>query len=328
MMNRRQWTLSLAALPAALATTPMAAMANEGKPVTIVVPYAAGGTTDMLGRLLAKELAPLLRRTIIVDNKPGAGSAIGAAYVAKAPADGSVLLVATSTTLAINPSLYRKLPYDPARDFVPVGMIGAVPLAVVTHASVPARTLEELVALSRSRREGLSYGSAGNGSPQHLAAEMLKAATGARLNHVPYKGSALAVTDLLGQQIDVMFSDIAPVLQHVKSGRLRALAVTSPRRQASMPDVPAVAESGIKGTADFDAVAWQSLVAPAGTSRELVGKMAAALSKVMSEASVRAQLARDGLEPGSIAPEQLAEYIRSETARWAAVVRFSGATVD
>ena len=328
-MNRRHALTRLAAGCAALAASP-ALLAQSDKPNTIVVPYAPAGTTDMLGRMLAQQMAPLLGRQMIVENKPGAGSGIGAAYVAKAPPDGNTLLVATSTTLAINPWLYRKLAYEPQKDFAPIGMIGAVPLVVVVNAALPVKSVADLVALSKSRRQGLSYGSAGNGSPQHLGGEMFKAATSANLSHVPYKGSGPAVTDLLGGQIDVMFSDIPPALQHVKSGRLRAIAVTSARRQPALPDVGTVAESGAAGTKDFEAVAWQSLVAPAGTPPELVRKASDALARVMAQKDLRAKLEADGFEPVTtpMSPEQLAAYIRSETDRWGKVIRASGATVD
>lgn len=327
-MNRRQVLTRIAAACAAAA--PAALLAQADKTMTIVVPYAPGGTTDMLGRTLAREMAPLLGRTIIVDNKPGAGSGIGASFVAHAPADGNTLLVATSTTLAINPSLYKKLAYDPAKDFAPIGLIGAVPLLVVVHPSVPAKSIAELIALSKSKPGGLSYGSAGNGSPQHLSAEMFKAATGAKLTHVPYKGSGPAVTDLLGGQIDVMFSDIPPAVQHVKAGKLRALAVTSAKRQTALPEIPTVAESGAPGTRGFEAVAWQSLVAPAGTPSELVHKAAAALNKVIAQPDLRAKLEAEGFEPAAPGgtPERFAAYIRSETERWGQVIRSAGATVD
>ena len=328
-MNRRHAITRVAAGVAA-AAAPAVLLAQSDKPVTIVVPYAPGGTTDILGRLLAQNLQPLLGRQFIVENKPGAGSGIGAAFVAHAAPDGNTLLVATSTTLAINPSLYKKLSYDPQKDFAPVGMIGAVPLLVVVNASVPAKSIVELIALSKSRPQGLSYGSAGNGSPQHLGAEMFKAATGAKLTHVPYKGSGPAVTDLLGGQIQVMFSDIPPALQHVRSGRLRALAVTSAKRQPTFPEVPTVAESGAPGTANFEAVAWQSLVAPTGTPRDLVDRYAGALAGVMAQPELRKKLEQDGFEPvsRSMSPEQLAAYIGTETERWSSVVKASGATVD
>jgi tripartite-type tricarboxylate transporter receptor subunit TctC len=248
--------------------------------------------------------------------------------VARAAPDGSTLLVATSTTLAINPWLYKKLSYDPAKDFAPVGLIGAVPLMVVVHPSVPARTLAELVALAKSKPEGLSYGSAGNGSPQHLGAEMFKFATGTAMTHVPYKGSALALTDLLGGQLQLMFTDIAPALQHVRSGKLRALAVTSKKRQPTFPDVPTVAESRLPGTADFEAVAWQSIVAPAGTPAPVVERLSQEIAKVIAQPALRQKLENDGFEPGSSTPAQLAAYIRSESERWGQVIRASGATID
>jgi tripartite-type tricarboxylate transporter receptor subunit TctC len=327
-MNRRQVLTRIAAACAAAA--PAALLAQGDKPVTIVVPYAPGGTTDMLGRTLAREMGPLLGRTVIVDNKPGAGSGIGASFVAHAPADGSTLLVATSTTLAINPSLYKKLAYDPAKDFAPIGLIGAVPLLVVVHPTLPVKSIAELIAYSKSKPGGLSYGSAGNGSPQHLSAEMFKAATGARLTHVPYKGSGPAVTDLLGGQIDVMFSDIPPAVQHVKAGKLRALAVTSAKRQTALPEIPTVAESGAPGTRGFEAVAWQSIVAPAGTPKDVVQKFADALNKVIAQPDLRTKLEAEGFEPAAPGgtPERFAAYIRSETERWGQVIRSAGATVD
>ena len=328
-MNRRHALRQLGALSAvACAAGPLAALAQNDKPITIVVPYAPGGTTDMLGRLIAQQLGTALGRTVIVDNKPGAGTAIGASQVARSAPDGSTLLVATSTTLAINPWLYKKLSYDPAKDFAPVGLIGAVLLMVVVHPSVPARTLAELVALAKSKPEGLSYGSAGNGSPQHLGAEMFKFATGTAMTHVPYKGSALALTDLLGGQLQLMFTDIAPALQHVRSGKLRALAVTSKKRQPTFPDVPTVAESRMPGTADFEAVAWQSIVAPAGTPPPVVERLSQEIAKVIAQPALRQKLENDGFEPGSSTPAQLAAYIRSESERWGQVIRASGATVD
>jgi tripartite-type tricarboxylate transporter receptor subunit TctC len=328
-MNRRH-VLTKVAGGIAAATLPLGLWAQGDKPVTIVVPYAPGGTTDLLGRMLAQQMEPLIGRQMIVDNKPGAGSGIGAAYVARSAPDGNTLLVATSTTLAINPSLYKKLAYDPAKDFAPIGMIGAVPLLVVVNASSPVKTIADLVALSKSRPQGLTYGSAGNGSPHHLGMEMFKAATGAKLTHVPYKGSSPAITDLLGGQIQVMFSDIPPALPHVRSGRLRAIAVTSAKRQAALPEVPTVAESGVPGTQGFEAVAWQSLVAPAGTPKDTVNRYADALAKVMAQPALRKKLEQDGFEPvsRSMSPDQLAAYIREETERWGKVIKASGASID
>ncbi|MBN8756574.1 MULTISPECIES: tripartite tricarboxylate transporter substrate binding protein [unclassified Variovorax] len=326
-MNRREAIARLAA--AAAATTASASLwAQDDKPITLVVPYSPGGTTDLLGRLLARGMAPLVGSTIIVENRPGAGSGLGAAYVAHAPADGRTLLIATSTTLAINPWLYKRLGYDPLKDFAPIGMIGSVPLVAVVNASLPVTSIAELVALSKAQPGKLSYGSAGNGSPQHLAVEMFKAATGADLTHVPYRGSALAMTDLLGGQIQLMFSDIPPALAHVRGGKLRALGVTSAKRQPAMPELATIGESGAVGTKDFQAIAWQSLVAPAGCPPELVAKYAAALEKVMKQPEIQSRLASEGVEPVTMGPQQLAAYMKSETVRWGAVVKASGATMD
>ncbi len=326
-MNRRQLLTYVAGSTACLADTgPLFAQSDNA--ITIVVPYAPGGTTDMLGRMLAREMAPLLGRRIIVDNKPGAGSGLGASAVARAPADGNTLLIATSSTLAINPWLYKKLAYDPLNDFAPVGMIGAVPLCVVVNAVKPINSIDELIIMSKAKPGGLNYGSAGNGSPQHLVVELFKVATGAQLTHVPYKGSGPAVTDLLGGQIDVMFSDIPPALPHIRSGRLRALAVTSTRRQPTLLDIPTIAESGAPGTSNFKGIAWQSLVAPAGTPVETLEKYADALAKVMTQRELRARLAADGFEPETMTPKQLASFIRTETERWGKVINASGATVD
>jgi tripartite-type tricarboxylate transporter receptor subunit TctC len=325
---KRREVLRGLAQAAAVAAVPVPVLAQSDKPVTIVVPYAPGGTTDMLGRMLARDMAPLVGRTMIVENKPGAGSGLGAAHVARAVPDGNTLLVATSTTLAINPWLYKRLAYDPMKDLTPVGMIGAVPLLVVVHPSVQARNIAELIALAKARPGALSYGSAGNGSPQHLGVEMFKAATGVQLTHVPYRGSGPAVTDLLGGQIHVMFSDIPPALPHVRAGKLRALAVTSSRRQPALQEVPTIAESNAPGTKGFEAVAWQSLVAPAGTPKAVIDKYAQALTKVVTDRETRARLYADGFEANAMSPQQLAAYLRSEHERWGKVVKASGATMD
>jgi tripartite-type tricarboxylate transporter receptor subunit TctC len=301
---------------AAIASVP--ALAQQDKPMVLVVPYAPGGTSDLLGRLIAQHLGAALGRTIVVENRPGAGTGVGASFVARAPADGSTLLLATSTTLAINPALYPKLTYDPAKDFAPVGLVAAVPFIAVANP-----------ALGKRDPNALLYGSAGNGSPQHLIAEMFRAATGVPMRHVPYKGSAPAITDLVGGQINVMFSDFAPALPHVRSGRLVALAVATAKRQPAVPDVPAIAESGVPGTAGFDAAAWQGLVAPAGTPADTVAGLHRQLAKVLSQPEVLARLQELSVEPRSSAsPEQFTAYIRSEAARWGEVIRASGAKVD
>jgi tripartite-type tricarboxylate transporter receptor subunit TctC len=326
-MNRRELLVRLAGACAAGAA-PSALFAQADKPVTIVVPYAPGGTTDMLARVLAQELAPLTGRQYIVDNRPGAGGNIAAGFVARAPADGNTLFVASSTALAINRWLYGKLPYDPAKDFEPIGMIATVPLVVVVHPSVPVRSMAELVAYAQRSPVPLNYGSAGNGSPHHLSVEMFKAATGVKMTHVPYKGSSPAVSDLLGGQIQLMFCDIPPVLQYAQSGRLRALGVTSAKRQPTLLDIPTIAESGAPGTKGFEAVAFQSLVAPAGLAKDQLSRYAQALTAVLTRREVRARFAAEGVEPNVMSPQQLVAYIRSETERWGKVIKAAGISLD
>ena len=322
-MNRRFVGKALGAALAAplLSLAAGRARAQADKPLTIVVPYGPGGTTDMLGRLIAQHLAAPLGRTVLVENRPGAGSALGAAHVARAAPDGNTLLVATSSTLAINPSLYAKLPYDPLKDFAPIGMIASVPLALVVHPSVEARNVAELLAAAKRRPGGLSFGSAGNGTPQHLAAEIFKAATGADLRHVPYGGSAAALNDVLGGQLDLMFVDLAPALAHAQGQRLRVLGVTSLARQQTLPDVPTIAESGVSELAQFEVIAWQSLVAPAGTSGEVVARLSQLLIQMIDRPDVRERLQREGVEPRSGSPEQLAATIRADTGRWAKIIK-------
>ena len=277
--------------------------------------------------MVAQRLGPVLGRTVIVENKPGAGTGIGAAYVARAPADGDTLLLATSTTLAVNPALYKKLSYNPEADFAPVAMIAAVPLVVIASPRLPVRTLADLVQLARQKPGSLSYGSAGSGTPQHLGAEIFQSATGIKTTHVPYKGSAPALMDLLAGQLDFMFCDIQPALPHIQSGKLKALAVTSSHAQLALPGVPTVAASGIAGTADFDVVAWQSLVAPKATPAATVQAYSEAMAGIMQDAKLRSALEQEGIEPRYMASAQFGPFIAREARRWGEAVRSSGATV-
>jgi tripartite-type tricarboxylate transporter receptor subunit TctC len=247
--------------------------------------------------------------------------------LARAAPDGNTLLIATSSTLAINPSLYPKLPYDPLKDFAPIGMIASVPLALVVSPSIAVRHVNDLVSLSNARPGGLSYASAGNGSPQHLAAEMFKAATDAELRHVPYGGSAAALTDVLSGQVDMMFVDLAPALPHLRAKRLRALGVSSLTRQQTLPDVPALAASGVAELRRFEAVAWQSLVAPAGTPRSLVDRLNRLVVEMLDQPPVREGLQRDGVESRSSSPDDLATVIRTDTERWARIIKAAGISI-
>jgi tripartite-type tricarboxylate transporter receptor subunit TctC len=320
--------LAAAGVVACFGATSLHAQA-QAKNIQIVVPYAPGGTTDILGRILAEKLADPMATSVIVENKPGAGTVIGASYVARSPADGKTLLVATSTTLAVNPWLYKKLSYNPVKDFAPVALIAAVPLALVVHPSVEAKTLAELVALAKSGKAGtLNYASAGNGSPHHLVAEMFKSAVGIKLLHIPYKGSSPALTDVVAGHIPMMFTDIAPALPFILSGRLKVLAVTSQKRVSALPNVATIAESQLPGTKDFEGVAWQGVVAPAGTPQPVIDKLSAEIVKIMLLPEVRAKLEKDGVEIRTRTSAAFADYIASELSRWEEVVKSSGATID
>lgn len=331
MIHRRNVCkfLGSSAFPSLSLGSSLVSAAQNDKPVTLVVPYAPGGTSDMLGRLIAQQLSERSGRNVVVENRAGAGTALGASQVARATPDGDTLLLATSTTLAINPTLYRKLTYDPIRDFAPIGLVAAVAFAVVVHPSLRVKSLADLVRLSKDKPDALSYGSAGNGSPHHLIAEMFKAATGASMRHVPYKGAAPALNDLLGGQINVMFCDLAPALPHIKAGTIQALAVTTAGRQPSLPDVPTITESGITGTQGFDASAWQGIVAPAGTPSTVVSGLHRELNTILASQPVRTKLLALEVEPrASTSPDEFAAYIKSEAERWGKVIKAAGATVD
>lgn len=331
MQDHKRKTLSWLAAATAVACFSATSLQVQAqtKNIQIVVPYAPGGTTDILGRILAEKLSGPLGAPVIVENKPGAGTVIGAMHVAQAPADGKTLLVATSTTLAANPWLYKKLLYNPVKDFAPVAQIAAVPLAVVVHPSVKANTLAELIALAKKSKAGdLIYASAGNGSPHHLVAEMFKTAVGIELAHVPYKGSSPALTDVVAGHVPLMFTDIAPALPFIHAGKLRVLAVTSQERIAALRNVPTIAESGIAGTKGFEGVAWQGVVAPAGTPQPVIEKLSREIVKVMSLPDVRGRLEKDGVVVRTRTASQFTEYIASELPRWEKAVKASGASLD
>jgi len=319
------WLL-MASLASCIGTTSLQAHA-QAKTTQIVVPYAPGGTTDILGRILAEKLPPAMG-PVIVENRPGAGTALGAGFVARSPADGKTLLMATSTTLAVNPWLYKKLIYNPAKDFVGVAEVAEVPLALVVHPSVDAKTVAELIKLAKDKAGDLNYASAGNGSPHHLVAEMFKSAADIKLMHVAYKGSSPALTDVVAGHIPMMFTDIAPALPFIQSNRLRVLAVTSSTRVSALPGVPTIAESKIVGLKNFEGVAWQGVVAPAGTPQPVVDKLSAEIVKIMSLPEVKAKLEKDGVVIRTRTSGQFGEYIASELHRWESVVKSSGATLD
>jgi tripartite-type tricarboxylate transporter receptor subunit TctC len=291
------------------------------RPVTVIVPYAAGGTTDILARMVGQTLGDKLGQSFVIENKPGAGTALGAATVARSEPDGQTLLIATSTTLAINASLFKKLSYDPVADFSPVSLVAAIPLLVVVNPSLPVNSLQDLIALAKSQPGTLSYGSAGTGSPHHLAAELLKTMAGVDIKHVPYKGSAPALTDVVAGHIPLMLTDIAPALPFIENGQLKVLAVTSAKRASAAPSVPTVAEAGIHG---YEAVAWQSLVAPAKTPQAIVSRLNSEIAQFLADPINREKLVKLGMEPLGGSPEEFAAYIKTETVKWADVVKKAG----
>jgi tripartite-type tricarboxylate transporter receptor subunit TctC len=296
--------------------------AYPNRPIKLIVPYPAGGTTDLLGRLVADQLKTGLGATAIVENKPGAGTMLAAEYVARSVPDGYTVMIATSATLGINKSLYRNLRYDPLKDFSPISLVAAIPFALIVNPAVPVKTLGEFIAYAKAN-PGLTYGSAGNGTPHHLGAEMLKAATGIDARHVPYKGGVPAMLDLIAGQTSFMVMDLPPALPQIRDGKVRALGVTTLKRVAAAPDIPTLSESGLVG---FELVGWQGIVAPAGTPRPIVDQLAVQVAKLLDDPATHERFTAMALEPltGST-PESFADFIKSEIDRWAEIVRNSGA---
>jgi tripartite-type tricarboxylate transporter receptor subunit TctC len=322
-LTRRQAITGCGGGLALLAGLPARAQAAyPSQPIKLIVPYPAGGTTDFLGHLVADQLTTGLGATVMVENNPGAGTALGAVQVAAAEPDGYTLLMATSTTLAINKALYKKLPYDPVKDFTPIALVAGVPFALIVNPSLPVKTLAEFVAYAKSK-PGLAYGSAGNGSPQHLGAEMLKAATGIDIRHVPYRSSVRAMLDVIAGHIPFMVMDLQPALPQIRDGKLRVLGVTTPKRVAAAPNIPTLAEAGLAG---FELVAWQGVVGPAGLPRPIADQLAAQIAKLVDDPQTRAKFTAIALEPpAESTPDGFAAYVKTEVDRWAGIVRNSGA---
>ena len=309
--------VSAAALPLAQAQAP-AQGGYPAKPIRIIVPFTPGGSTDILARSIGQELTKAWGQPVIIDNIPGAGGSVGADKAAKAPADGYTLLMGHIGTLAVNPSLYPNLPYDPVKSFAPVAWVARVPNVLVVHPSVQATSVKELVALAKAKPGQLNYGSGGNGSAANLATEYFKLQTGASILHIPYRGTAPAVTDLVGGQIQVLFTGAPAVLGQIKSGQLRALAVSSPQRIAALPDLPTVAELGYKG---FEADQWYGVVAPAGTPRDIVLKLNAQINRSLDSAELKTRLTNEGAIATPTTPEAFGQLIVREIARWKPVIQ-------
>ena len=295
------------------------------RPLRIIAAQSPGGVTDMLARTLAQKFNEAWKQPAVVENRAGAAGAIGTEVVVKAAPDGYTLLLSSAGPIVINPGLYPKLGYDPLRDLTPVAFVAASPLMLVVHPSVPASSVKALIALARAQPERLSYGSGGNGSPAHLTAELFKSTTGTRVTHVPFKGSAPSVLALVGGQIDLSFTTIVISIPQVKANRLRALAVTSPQRSRAVPSLPTMIEAGVPA---FESQQWFGLFGPAALPKDIVLKLHAETLRMMENAELRERLAADGGEHTAMSAEQFAAYIRADAARWAQVIKSSGATAD
>ena len=316
---------ALAALTALLALAAMpSARADDypTRPVTLVVPYTPGGSTEILARIIGQQLGARLGQAVVVEMKPGAGTVIGATAVAQAPADGYTLLMATPTPLAINVTVHKTLPYDPAKDFMPLAMVASAPFLLLVNPSLPVHSVKELIAYAKANPGQLSYGSGGVGAPHHLYMELFKSMTGTQMTHVPYKGSLPALTDVVGGHIQLMFCDIPPAAGMISAGKVRVLGVSTAERVQSYPDVPTVAEAGVPG---FAVAGWFMIVAPAQTPPAIVDKLHKALIAVMNEPDVKAridQLSLVSLPTPSVADMQA--YVKSEIARWGKIVQQAG----
>jgi tripartite-type tricarboxylate transporter receptor subunit TctC len=322
-VNRRR-VVQAVALAFALYGGSAVAQAWPNKPISLVVPFPAGGTTDVLARALADKLTQSLGQTVIVESKPGAGATLGADYVAKAKADGYTLLVgAVHHTIASN--VYKKLPYDLQKDFAPITEIALVPNVLVVNAGTPAKNVAELVALAKAQPGKLNYGSNGNGTAQHLIGTQFENITATDLVHVPYKGSGPLTTDLLGGQVTMSFDTITPVLQHIKSGKLRALAVTTGKRSTTLPDVPTLDEAGLKG---FDIGTWFGVLAPVATPKDIVARLNVEMVKVIQSPDFKKRMEEIGAEPVGNSTAQMAQLIKADTEKFAKLVRDAKVTIE
>jgi tripartite-type tricarboxylate transporter receptor subunit TctC len=311
---------------AALLLLPCLALAQAypARPVRIIVPYPPGGATDVMARIVAQKLNESWQQSAVVENKPGASGTVGSEIVAKSPADGYTLLL-QGTQHAINLSLYKQLPYDTLRDFAVVAYVASAPFLLVVHPSVPANSVAELIAYIKAKSGGLNYGSSGVGGGAHLAGEIFRTSAGVQLTHIPYKGAAPAMADLLGGQVPMVFDPIPTSITQVRSGRIKALAITSAKRSALMPELPTIAESGLPG---FDVVAWFGLYAPAATPKDIVARLNAEVNRVLQLPEVKEKFAALGAESNPMGTDQFALHLRAEIAKFAKAIRDSGATAE
>ncbi len=319
---KRRMLLAAAEVLAASGTGALAQANWPAKPITYIVPFGAGGTTDVLARLVTLKAGPALGTSFVIENKPGAGGSTGTDITAKAPPDGYTIQGGTISSHAINVSLYPKLPYDPVKHFQPITMIGSMPNVLVVRADGPYKTIQDVIAAAKSKPGTINYASSGNGTSQHLSGVFFEQLTGGKMVHVPYKSSAESVNAILaGQGADVIFENLAPALPHIKAGKLRALGVTSEKRSPSLPDVPAIAES-LPG---FAIVSWQAIFAPAGVPQPIVDKLSTEMIKAINDPDIKSKLVAQGVDPSGMTPAELAAFQKNEIEKWAAPIRASGA---
>ena len=295
------------------------------RPLRLIVPTAPGGGTDFTGRLVAAKLSETMGQQVVVENRGGGGGSVGADNAAKATADGYTLLLGSIATHAVNPALYKKLPYDHLKDFAPVSLIGTVPNALVVHPSVPVKSMQEFITYAKANPGKINYGSSGVGSPPHLSMELLRSITGINLVHVPYKGAGPALADLLGGQVQAMCTSLAGLINFVKSGRVRALGVTTAKRNPQLPDVPTIVESGVPG---YDVTIWYAVFAPVATPKAIVDKLNAEMVKALNSSEMKERMALQGMDPAPSTPAELTAFVKAESAKWAKVAKDSGATAE
>lgn len=324
-MNRSRLVLSTAILSLALFAGAANAQTYPAKPIRLIVPFPPGGGTDIAARTIANKLSDSVKWTFVVENKPGAGGNLGVEQAVKSPADGYTLVIGQTSNLAINPTLYVKLPYDPLKDLSPVALIVSAPVVLVVALNSRYASLGDLLAAAKADPGAVTFASPGNGTVSHLSGELLQRAAGVKLTHVPYKGASQALTDTLGGQVQSFMSSVPSALSQIKGGRLRAIAVTSAKRAPELPEVPTIAESGYKG---FEASTWYGLLAPAGTPAAVVARLNAEVNRALGTPEVRQRLAAEGGEVLGGSPEQFASFLRAEHAKWGRVVKESGARAE
>jgi tripartite-type tricarboxylate transporter receptor subunit TctC len=321
----KKMLLVLSALLAALIATSLQAQSYPAKPVRVIVPYPPGGGNDTLGRLFAAKLGERMGQQFVVENRPGAGAMIGTEAAAKSPPDGYTILLSSIATHALSPNLYTRVPYDPVKDFAPITLLGIAPTVLVVPADLPARNLQEFIAAAKAKPGGLAYASGGNGTPPHINAEVFKAVAGVELLHVAYKGGGPALVDLMAGRVQAMLDTAASAMPHVRSGKLRALALSAPKRSPDLPDLPTFAEAGLP---QYDTNAWYSMHAPAGTPSEIVRRLNSELVAILKDPDILARFRQLATEPVGNSPEELGAFVQAELAKYARIIKAAGIKLD